>query len=106
MRNKRLKVAEGMSRELGKPITVSMLNDFVRETKKGARFPALYVDAFCRVTGDDTLKRFILGPALSQLLELGERAAVILSDRAHRRVLRVRTRGSAASPEAGVSCAR
>jgi hypothetical protein len=72
------------------------------------RFPAAWVDAFCRVAGDDLLKRLLLGPELRELLELGERAAEILNERAQRRVLWVPCNGSPADKRKNgdESCAR
>jgi hypothetical protein len=49
-----------------------MLDDFAAPSKDGARFPAAWVVAFCEVTGDDSLQRFLLGPRLSRLIEIGE----------------------------------
>jgi len=96
-RKERPQIALVMTEDLGRPITVNMLNDFVRESKNGAaKFPLCYADAFCRAVGDDRLKRFILGPQLCELLELGERAAAILDERARRRVLKVPRSGAAA----------
>lgn len=59
-----------------------MFNAWIAPGRARARFPLVYVEAFCRATGDDSLKRLILGPALRELLELGERAAVILHSHA------------------------
>jgi len=97
---------ERMTEFLGRRITASMLSDFAAESKAGARFPVIYVEAFCRATGDDTLKRLILGPELLEMLELGERAAAILDERARRRVLKVPGNGFPAGEKRNRSCAR
>jgi hypothetical protein len=73
----------------GHSISINMLNQWLAPGRELARFPVLYVDAFCEATGDDTLKRLILGPELRQKLELGERAAAILDQRAQHILLRV-----------------
>jgi hypothetical protein len=69
----RQQIAIGLSRRTGRAITVSMLNDYTATTKTAARFPASYVQDFCEVTNDDRLQRFLLGPRLLALIELGER---------------------------------
>lgn len=81
------KISKGMTELLGRPITVCMLNDFVRESKRAARFPICYVEAFCQVTRDDTLRRHLLGSQLREMLELGERAAAILNESARKKLL-------------------
>jgi len=68
-----------------------MLNLYTGPSKDRWQMPASFVDAFCRVTGDDSLKRFLLGPQLSRLLVLGEKVAEALpkllteEQRAHKR---------------------
>jgi len=102
-------VCEQMSEELGCPISVHMLNSWIAPGRKLARFPVIFVEAFCRATGCDALKRLLLGPRLCELLELGERAAAILDERARRRVLKIPTSGFPASHKGngnGASCAR
>jgi hypothetical protein len=84
-------IAKRMTEFLGRPITVSMLSDFASESKAGARFPVVYIESFCRATGDDTLKRLVLGSELLEMLELGERAAALLGEGARRRVLKIPT---------------
>jgi len=69
----RQRIAAELSQSIGRPITLSILNDYTATTKTAARFPAAYVRAFCEVTGDDSLQRFILGPRLLALIEIGER---------------------------------
>jgi hypothetical protein len=107
-RKDRPQIALVMTKDLGRRITVNMLNDFVRESKSGAaKFPLCYLEAFCQAVGDDSLKRFILGPRLCELLELGERVAAILDERARRRVLKVPINGFAAGEKRnGSPCTR
>jgi hypothetical protein len=69
----RQQVAEELSRNTGRSISVSILNDYTATTKTAARFPAAYVRGFCEITGDDSLQRFLLGPRLLALIEIGER---------------------------------
>ncbi len=78
-----------MSDDTGQSISIHMLNAWLAPGRELARFPVVYVEAFCRAVGDDTLKRLILGPELLEMLELGERAAAILDERARRRLLKV-----------------
>jgi hypothetical protein len=82
-----------MSDDTGQSISIHMLNAWLAPGRELARFPVVYVEAFCRAVGDDTLKRLILGPQLLEMLELGERAAAILDDRVRRRVLEVPGKG-------------
>jgi hypothetical protein len=73
----------------GHSISINTLNQWLAPGRELARFPLVYVAAFCEATGNDALKRLMLGPELRQKLELGERAAAILDERAQR-ILRVR----------------
>jgi hypothetical protein len=76
----RQQVAEEMSRILGCAVTLSMINDFTASSRNQEkrkfpiRFPAAWVGAFCAATGDDRLRRYLLGDHLGTLLDLGERA--------------------------------
>ena len=71
----RRQIAEEMSALVGPEIEITehMLNSYTAESKRGARFPAAFVPAFCEVTGDDELQRLMLGPRLKKLLEIAER---------------------------------
>ncbi|HKT25525.1 MAG TPA: hypothetical protein VJR04_13030 [Terriglobales bacterium] len=72
----REQIAEDMTRLLSpRRITPHMLNSWTAVTHDSWRFPAAYVLAFCEVTSDDTLLRFLLGRRLSALLALGEMIA-------------------------------
>jgi hypothetical protein len=86
-------ISKKMSDITGQTISVHMLNAWLAPGRALARFPVVFVEAFCAATGDDALKRFILGPELLEILELGERAAAILDERARRRVLKVPSNG-------------
>jgi len=75
---KREQIAAELAEHLQQHITLHMLNTFTSEAKKTARFPAAFVAAFCEVTGDDQLQRFIMGHRLSDLLNLGEVVEAVL----------------------------
>lgn len=72
----REQIAEQMSALTGQGITKVMLNDYVARSKS-ARFPAVFVMAFCAVVGDDRLQRFLLDRRLRNLLELGEHSVEV-----------------------------
>ncbi len=67
---KRPQLAEELSTALGQHITSFMLDCFTATGK--SRFPALFVQAFCDITGDDRLQRFVMGPRLRRLVEFAE----------------------------------
>lgn len=56
-----------------------MLDQFTAESRRPYRFPAAWVVPFCRITGDDSLQRLLLGPNLAGALRVGE-----ISIEAHR----------------------
>ena len=89
----RKEVLNRMEKITGRTISIHMLNAWLAPGSSRALFPVVYVEAFCEATGCDALKRLILGPQLRALLELGERAAVILDERARLRVLKVPSNG-------------
>jgi hypothetical protein len=71
-------VAKQMSERLGgRPITESMIYELTRNGGQGqpreVRLPATWVAAFCEVTDDDQLQRWLAGPRLRELFEQGER---------------------------------
>jgi hypothetical protein len=76
-RKERDQIVGHMTLALGRTVTGSMLADFTRNAskKRQVRFPAAWVSAFCEATGDDELARFIMGPRLRELVELGERVS-------------------------------
>jgi len=98
-------VAAELSVALGHKVSARMLYRFTAPSEQ-ASFPAAWVAAFCEVTGDDALKRLILGPQLCELLELGERAAAILDDRARRQLINVPGNGIRVKRNGSGSCAR
>ena len=71
----REEICDEISAGLNQHITIHMLNDWTSEAKKPARFPASLVEAFCEVTGDDRLQRFLMSPRHRELLELGDRVS-------------------------------
>lgn len=70
-------IAQAMTEALGRTITPSMLGDFTRNArvckKRQVRFPAAWVPALYQATGNDELQRWLAGPHLRALIELGER---------------------------------
>jgi len=54
-------------------VTENMLSDWASPSKKGLRFPASLIGAFCEATRCDELARFVMGPRLRELVEVGER---------------------------------
>lgn len=60
-RKNREQVCRELTARLGRPISVAMLNDFTRPSKRGARFPAAWIPAFCEVTEDESLLHLIAG---------------------------------------------
>lgn len=85
----RKEVLHRMEKITGRKLSIHMFNAWLAPGSARALFPIVYVEAFCEATDCDALKRLILGPELCELLELGERAAVILDERARRRVLKI-----------------
>lgn len=75
----RAEIADQMQARLGAAIsgarrlTEERLYDLTSESKRDARFPALWVPLFCEVTGDDSLQRLLMGPRLAGLVEASER---------------------------------
>jgi hypothetical protein len=76
---KRLAIAEKLSLHVGQPISKRMLDDWTAESKKRARFPACFVQAFCEITNSDQLQRHLLSDRLRRLLSLGESVETLLS---------------------------
>jgi hypothetical protein len=83
----RTQIAAELSRAVGSPVRVYMLDEYTADSRgecavnsrevgsRGKRrFPAAWVPAFCKITGDDRLQRLLLGEPLCCLLELGESA--------------------------------
>src|SRR6266849_9767957 len=68
------RIAADLSVDLGRKVSARMLYRYTAPSEQ-ASFPAAWVAAFCRATGNDTLMRLILGQELRELLDLGERAA-------------------------------
>ncbi len=69
---KRPQIAEEMSKHTGQQISLSMLNDWTSEYHKTARFPAVFIEAFCEVVGSDVLQRHVMGARLRGVVELRE----------------------------------
>jgi len=70
-------IAAEMTLHTGQRISKRMVDDWTAESKKPARFPAAFIVAFCEVTGDDRLQRFLMSPRHRELLELGERVSTM-----------------------------
>jgi len=69
----RAQIADEMSQLVQIEITANMLNGYAAPSKSGVRFPAAFINAFCQVTGDDRLQRFLLSPVLRKKIEIVER---------------------------------
>jgi hypothetical protein len=67
-------VAEEMTNRLDRPITGSMIYELTRNGDPGREFRLLatWVPAFCEITGDDRLQRWLAGPQLRELIAFGE----------------------------------
>ena len=68
----RTQIAEEISVHVGQRISKRMLDDWTAESKKPARFPACFVQAFCEVTQSDQLQKHLLSERLRKLLSVGE----------------------------------
>jgi hypothetical protein len=90
-------VAEEMSRRLGRPITGSMIYELTRngDPEREVRLLATWVPAFCEVTGDDRLQRWLAGPRLRELIELGEQVCSMRESGQHLLDLAARIRSYA-----------
>src|SRR5690348_7775799 len=86
-KNRREAIRRAMSDLLGREITLHIFNQWCAEGRHAARFPIAYTDAFCRASGDDSLRLFVLGPELCQVLKLGQHTAALLLDESTRRRL-------------------
>ncbi len=86
-KNRREPIRRAMSDLLGREITIHIFDQWCAEGRHAARFPLAYVDAFCRASGDDSLRLFVLGPELCQVLKLGQHTAALLLDESTRRKL-------------------
>jgi hypothetical protein len=71
----------GMKRELlaanlaeitGANIKAATLYNYTQRYRPDLRFPAAWVIPLCRITGNDSLQRLLLGLELAAALELGE----------------------------------
>ena len=69
------KIAAEMTLHTRQRISKRMVDDWTAGSKKPARFPAAFVVAFCEITGDDRLQRFLMSPRQRELFELGERVS-------------------------------
>ena len=92
---KREQIAEELSARLGQHITVHILNSYTSESNKSSRFPAVWLEAFSEIMGDDRLERYVLSRRNREVLEFGEIAVNVLTDEAKkglRNLRRKRTR--------------
>lgn len=69
----RAQIAEEMSRLTGLHITANMLYGYSAKDRRPARFPAVFVPAFCKATGDFRLQKMLLDARMTQLVETVER---------------------------------
>ena len=65
-------IADEMSAITVRKITKQMLNGYAAPSKEAARFPAAFIPAFCKATGDDRLLRLLLTPQILALIEIVE----------------------------------
>jgi hypothetical protein len=79
-----------MSLHAAQPISERMLNDWTAESKKPARFPAIFIKAFCDVTGSDELQRFFMSPRDLKLVEFAERELTAAKDQRDRQRIAAR----------------
>lgn len=75
----RAQVSDGMSTLLGINVSVRMLDDWTAQSKCRVRFPLAFVEAFCEVTEDSSLRKLLLGERQTKLLQ-----SAILELAAHR----------------------
>jgi hypothetical protein len=72
-------VAKKMTERLGRPVTEAMIYELTRnggrDQPREVRLLATWVAAFCEVTGDDRLRRWLAGPRLGIFMDFGERMA-------------------------------
>jgi|GEM_PF-1534570 hypothetical protein len=76
----RAQIAEQMSVHAGQPISKRMLDDWTAESKKAARFPAAFIEAFCEAVGNDDLQCFVMGERLRTIVELRNKQVRWLAD--------------------------
>lgn len=81
---KREQIAEELSQRLGQHITVHILNSYTSESNKSSRFPALWLEAFSEIVGDDRLERYVLSQRNREVLEFGEVAQKVLTSAARK----------------------
>ncbi len=74
-RKKQKEIALALTGELGRTVEPYMLADFTRNgtRRRQVRFPASFVPAFCKVTGNEALQLYVLSPEQRTALELGRR---------------------------------
>ena len=68
----RKQVLTELRKATGVEIKARTLECHSAESRRAYRFPAAWVVPFCQITGDDSLQRVLLGPALARVLVLGE----------------------------------
>jgi hypothetical protein len=83
-------VAARISELLDLRISVHVLNSWIAPGKRSAKFPLAYLDAFCKATGSDDLRRFALGVEREKLFDLWECLVTELNAPAQRRLLKTR----------------
>jgi hypothetical protein len=69
----RERIAEELSALVKSPVTARSLDNYTAESRPGYRLPAVWVIPFCRVVGNYSLLRAVLGSHISRVLSLGER---------------------------------
>jgi hypothetical protein len=78
---RREEIVSAFFARFGIRITVSMLNDYSAASKKHTRFPLSFVQAFCEITGDDSLRKFAAGVRIAKAAAAFDSVAEALKDR-------------------------
>jgi hypothetical protein len=84
----RAQIADELSQLVDVEVTANMLNGYAAPSKTGVRFPAAFINAFCQVTGDDRLQRFLLSPVLRKKIEIVERELTAAQEKHQAQLLR------------------
>ena len=92
-------IAQEMSLHCGQRISKRMFDDWTSPSKKGARFPAAFIEAFCEAVSDDTLQRHVIGARLRGIVELREEQLNWLAKSLRAELLKPNRRGHRTKPK-------
>ena len=73
------KLAEELSRRLGRTVKPALVSAWKAETKHRWRLPADLVPIICEILKDDSIQRLLLSEKLKQSLDLGESVPRVVS---------------------------